>query len=61
MKQEPKLETVPAKADAINLVKDVFRSMGGRVIPPRRPGHKDKYEILTVARDNFMMDFEIPA
>ena len=55
MKREPKLET---KEDAINLVKDVFRSMGGRILPPNRPRHIDKYEILTLERDNFMMDFE---
>ena len=58
MKREPKLETDYAKEDAINLVKSVFQSMGGRVVPPNRPGHIDKYEILTIARDNFMMDFE---
>jgi len=32
--------------------------MGGKIRPPNRPGHIDKYEILTVERDNFMMDFE---
>ena len=30
--------------------------MGGTVIPPRRPRHKD--DILTPERDSFMMDFE---
>ena len=44
--------------DAVNLVKGVFKSMGGRVIPPRRPRHMDKYAILTLDRDDFMMDFE---
>ena len=55
MKQEPKLET---KEDAIDLVKSVFQSMGGKVLPPRRPGHRDKYDIIDLAVDNFMMDFE---
>ena len=55
LKQEPKLET---KEDAVNFVMDVFRSLGGTVLPPRRPGHNDKYSILTVARDDFMMNFE---
>ena len=32
--------------------------MGGFVRPPRRPGHRDKYEIMTPERDAFMMDFE---
>ena len=31
---------------------------GGRVIPPNRPGHMDKYDIITPDRDAFMMDFE---
>ena len=52
------MECLDTKEDAINLVKSVFQSMGGRVLPPRRPRHIDKYEILTIARDNFMMDFE---
>ena len=55
MKQEPKLET---KEDAIDLVKSVFRSMGGKVRPPKRPGHIDKYEIRTTERDAFIMDSE---
>jgi len=55
------MECLDTKEDAINLVKSVFQSMGGRVLPPpmiRRPRHIDKYEILTVGRDKFMMDFE---
>ena len=53
------MECLDTKEDAINLVKSVFQSMGGRVPPMiRRPRHIDKYEILTIARDNFMMDFE---
>ena len=52
------MECLETKEHAINLVKDVFRSMGGRVRPPRRPGHIDKYEIRTPERDAFMVDFE---
>ena len=55
MKQESKLQT---KEDAIDLVKSVFQNMGGRVLPPRRPRHRDKYDIIDVAMDSFMMDFE---
>ena len=47
-----------AKEDAIDLVKDVFRGMGGTVLPPRRPGHLDKYAIITPERDALMMAFE---
>ena len=32
--------------------------MGGKVRPPRRPSHIDKYERLIAGRDNFMTDFE---
>ena len=28
------------------------------MLPPRRPGHLDKYAIITPERDAFMMDFE---
>ena len=44
--------------DAVNLVKQVLQQMGGKVLPPKRPGHKDKYDIMTPERDAFMMDFE---
>ena len=44
--------------EAVDLVKEVFQQMGGRVLPPRRPGHKDKYSIMTPERDAFIMDFE---
>jgi hypothetical protein len=44
--------------DAVDLVKTVFKQMGGIVLPPRRPGRTPPDTILTVARDNFMMDFE---
>ena len=52
------MDKMTSKEDAINLVKDVFRGMGGTVLPPRRPGHLDKYAIITPERDAFMMDFE---
>ena len=42
--------------EAFELVTEIFRSLGGNVIPPRRPNHKD--DILTPERDSFMMDFE---
>ena len=51
----PELET---HDDAVNFVMDVFRSMGGTVIPGRRPLHIPRYTPLTVGRDNFYMDFE---
>lgn len=44
--------------DAVDLVKQIFISMGGRVVPPRRPGHKEKYEIITPEWDTFLLDFE---
>ena len=44
--------------DAIRFVTQIFREMGGRVIPPDRPGHMDKYDIIIPDRDAFMMDFE---
>ena len=34
--------------EAFEFVKEVFRSLGGEVIPPRRPQHKD--DILTLGR-----------
>ena len=36
----------------------VFLEMGGLVIPPKRPGSRDKYSIMKPERDVFMMDFE---
>ena len=51
------MECLDTKEDAINPVKFVFQSMGGNIMI-RRPRHIEKYEILTIARDNFMMDFE---
>ena len=44
--------------DAVQFVTQVFREMGGRVIPPNRPRRIDKYEIISPDRDAFMMDFE---
>ena len=53
--QEPRLET---HDDGVKFVMDVFRSMGGRVLPPIRPCHIPRYTPLTIERDNFFMDFE---
>ncbi len=44
--------------DGVQFVMDVFRSMGGTVLPPKRPRHIPKYTPLTVGRDNFLMTFE---
>lgn len=44
--------------DAVQFVTQIFREMGGRVIPPNRPDHIDEYDIMTPDRDAFMMDFE---
>ena len=53
--KEPKLET---KEDAVNFVMEVFRSMGGTVLPPKRPNHTTQEMVMTPERDAFMMDFE---
>ncbi len=42
----------------MNFVMDVFRSMGGTVLPPKRPRHIPRYTPLTIARDDFYCDFE---
>ena len=58
-KRMPRLEDYSETHDGgVNFVMDVFRSMGGAVLPPKRPRHIPKYTPLTVARDAFMMDFE---
>ncbi len=44
--------------DAMNVVKTIFVQMGGKVLPPKRPGHRPRYTILHPEIDNFMMDFE---
>ena len=54
-RQEPKLET---HEDACAFVMDIFRNMGGTVIPGKRPLHIPRYTPLTGARDSFYMDFE---
>ena len=53
--KEPKLET---KDDAVNFVMEVFRSMGGTVLPPKRPRHIPRYTPLSLERDDFCIDFE---
>ena len=50
--------TFESQEEAVDFVKTIWKSMGGRFIPPNRPRHIDKYELLTPNRDNFMMDFE---
>ena len=52
---EAKLET---KEDAVNFVMEVFRSMGGTVLPPKRPRHIPRYTPLSIERDDFYCDFE---
>ncbi len=54
-RQEGRLET---HDDGVKFVMDVFRSMGGRVLPPIRPCHIPRYTPLAIERDNFFMDFE---
>ena len=49
---------IECQEDAVNLVKQIFQSMGGRIIPANRPGHIDKYSIMTPERDAFIMDLE---
>ena len=51
-------DDIKTKEEAVDFVKQIFKQMGGKVTPPKRPGHRDKYEIITPGRDSFMMDFE---
>ena len=51
---EPEPEPATHK-EWVDFVRDIFKSMGGDIVPPRRPGHHD---IITPARDDFMLDFE---
>ena len=41
----------------VALVRDVFQSMGGTVLPPTRPGNI-RLEYMTPERDALFMDFE---
>ena len=50
--------TFESQQEAVDFVKTIWKSMGGRILPPNRPRHIDKYELRTPDRDNFMMDFE---
>ena len=43
------------KNGGIRFVEDIFRNLGGKVLPPMRPRHQDE---MTPARDAFMMDWE---
>ena len=52
------LEDFPqTKQGGVDYVMEIFRNMGGRILPPQRP--RQNYEIMTPANDAFMMDFEI--
>ena len=51
---EPEPEPTSHK-EWVDFVRDIFKSMGGDIVPPRRPGHHD---IMTPAREAFMLDFE---
>ena len=51
----PILNDYPQTHDgAVDFVKDVFKSMGGTIVPPTRPRKK----LLSVESDAFLMDFE---
>ena len=45
-----------SKEGGIRFVEDIFRDMGGKVLPPMRPRHR--YGSMTPTIDAFMMDFE---
>ena len=48
-----------SKEGGIRFVEDVFVSMGGKVLPPRRPGHVDpRNACYLLAREDFYLDFE---
>ena len=54
-----RLEDYPQTHEGgVDFVRDIFRSMGGTVLPPRRPGHILKYTPLAFERNYFMCDFE---
>ena len=44
------------KEGGIRFVEDIFRDMGGKVLPPMRPRHR--YGSMTPEINDFMMDFE---
>ena len=52
---ESKLET---HDDGVQFVMDIFRSMGGTVLPPRRPWPTTYDSVLDLSRNAFLMDFE---
>ena len=48
-----------SKEGGIRFVEDVFVSMGGKVLPPRRPGHVEPRNALDLLpREDFYLDFE---
>lgn len=59
MEPEPiRLEDYPQTHEGgVDFVRDIFKSMGGRVMPPARPG-KTKLLYMNVQRYLFLMDFE---
>ena len=57
MEWQPEPEPATHK-EWVDFVRDTFKSMGGDVVPPRRPGHFHEHDIITPARDDFMLDFE---
>jgi hypothetical protein len=59
MEPEPiRLEDYPQTHEGgVDFVRDIFKSMGGRVMPPARPG-KTKLLYMDVQRYSFLMDFE---
>ena len=50
-----RLEEYPQTNDgAVDFVQDVFKRMGGTIVPPTRP----RKRLLSVESDTFLMDFE---
>ena len=48
-----------SKEGGIRFVEDIFRNLGGKILPPRRPGHVEPRNALDLLpRENFYMDFE---
>lgn len=62
---QPEMEPEPIRLEdyaqshegGVDFVRDIFKSMGGRVMPPARPG-KTKPLYMSVQRYSFLMDFE---
>ena len=55
MTQPIRLEEYPQTHDgAVDFVQDVFKNMGWKIVPPKRP----RKRLLSVESDAFLMDFE---